>query len=61
MAKNANIYLEIKALRRQIVSLEKRCQEREDKITKVLMAIEPFVEVLTKAQQLELEQKLESI
>ena len=61
MAKHANIYLEIKALRRQLATLEKKCQEREDKMTKVLMALEPFVEALTKAQQLELSDKLDSI
>ena len=61
MAKHANIYIEIKALRRQLATLENKCQLREDKITKVLMALEPFVGVLTKAKQLELSDKLDSI
>ena len=42
-------------------NLEVKSQEREDKMLKVLMTLEPFVEVLTKAQQLEIEQKLKFI
>jgi hypothetical protein len=34
-----------------MANLEVKCQEREDKVVKVLMALEPFVEVLTTAQQ----------
>jgi septal ring factor EnvC (AmiA/AmiB activator) len=44
----------IKALRNQINKLEVRCQEREDKLLKVLLAMEPFVEVLTSVQQKEM-------
>ncbi len=42
-------------LRAQINNLEVKSQEREDKMIKVLLTLEPFVEVLTKAQQLEVE------
>ena len=44
----------IKALRNQINKLEVRFQEREDKLLKVLFALEPFVEVLTSSQQKEM-------
>mgnify|MGYP003654001086 FL=1 len=44
----------IKALRNQINKLEVKCQEREDKLLKVLFALEPFIEVLTSAQQKEM-------
>ena len=44
----------IKALRNQINKLEVKCQEREDKLLKVLFAMEPFIEVLTSAQQKEM-------
>ncbi len=46
---------QIKLLRAQINNLEVKSQEREDKMIKVLLTLEPFVEVLTKAQQLEVE------
>jgi hypothetical protein len=44
----------VKALRNQINKLEVRCQEREDKLLKVLLSLEPFVQVLTSAQQKEM-------
>lgn len=42
---------QIKLLRTQMNDLEVKCQEREDKVVRILMALEPFVEVLTTSQQ----------
>jgi hypothetical protein len=44
----------LKTLRNQMAALELKCQEREDKLLKVLLALEPFVQVLTSAQQKEM-------
>ena len=52
---------QIKLLRAQLSNLEVNCREREDKMLKVLMAIEPFLEVLTMAQQKEIEKELKAI
>jgi hypothetical protein len=41
-------------IRNQMAALELKCQEREDKLLKVLLALEPFVKVLTSAQQKEM-------
>lgn len=51
MTNNIELRQQIKLLRTQMANLEVKCQEREDKVVKVLMALEPFVEVLTTAQQ----------
>ena len=51
MISKIELRAQIKLLRAQIDNLEVKCQEREDKVVKILMALEPFVEVLTTAQQ----------
>jgi hypothetical protein len=49
---------ELKALRSQMGLLELKCKEREDKLLKVLLSLEPFVKVLTSAQQKEMMEKI---
>ena len=51
----------VKVLIRRIGKLEDKCQEREDKLLKVLLALEPFVEVLTSAQQKEMMRLVEMV
>ena len=46
--------ISLKSLRNQMAKLELKSQEREDKLLKVLLALEPFVEVLTTVQQKEM-------
>lgn len=42
-----------------MAKLEVKCQIREDKLLKVLLALEPFVEVLTDAQQKQMMENIE--
>jgi hypothetical protein len=51
MISKIELRAQIKLLRAQMDNLEVKCQEREDKLLKILLALEPFVEVLTSAQQ----------
>ena len=46
--------ISLKSLRNQMAKLELKSQEREDNLLKVLLALEPFVEVLTTVQQKEM-------
>ena len=50
----SEIEIKLKTLRAQMSKMETRAQEREDKLLKILFALEPFVEVLTSAQQKEM-------
>jgi len=38
---------QIKMLRTQMANVEKRCQEREDKIVDLISALEPFLNTLS--------------
>jgi len=51
MISKIELRAQIKLLRAQMDNLEVKCQEREDKLLNILVALEPFVEVLTDAQQ----------
>ena len=51
MISKIELRAQIKLLRAQMDNLEVKCQEREDKLVEVIMALEPFIEVLTTAQQ----------
>tara|TARA_R110002094_G_scaffold161424_5_gene146587 strand:- start:1053 stop:1235 length:183 start_codon:yes stop_codon:yes gene_type:complete len=54
MTSNIELRQQIKLLRAQLHNLEVKCQDREDKVVKILMKLEPFVEVLTATQQKQL-------
>jgi len=56
---NTELRGQIKLLRAQINNLEVRCQEREDRLLKLLETLEPFVEVLTDAQQKKIMESIE--
>jgi hypothetical protein len=51
MISKIELRAQIKLLRAQMDNLEVKSQEREDKLLKILLTLEPFVEVLTSAQQ----------
>jgi|GEM_PF-3483366 predicted nuclease with TOPRIM domain len=38
---------DIKALRNQMARLEEKCKEREDKLVKLIFALEPFLNALS--------------
>ena len=54
MISKIELRAQIKLLRAQMDNLEVKCQEREDKLFKLLLTLEPFVEMLTIAQKKEL-------
>lgn len=54
MPSKTDLQREIKNVRQQMVTLEKRCQEREDRMLKVLLSFEPFLPALSEAAQREL-------
>lgn len=51
MPSKTDLYRELKSLRKQLTNLEKKCQEREDQVVKVLLAIEPFLPALSAEAQ----------
>lgn len=55
MASKADLERDVRQLRQQMAALDKRCQEREDKLIWVLETIEPFIDVMTYAQKEALE------
>lgn len=54
-----DLRMQIKSLRDRMVKLEKRAKEREDVLTKVVLMLEPFLEVFTEAQKQEVMKMLE--
>ena len=57
----ADIRSEIKALRFQMAKLETRCKDREDKLIKVLLILEPFLGPLDAAMDKKLGEELDLI
>lgn len=55
MPSKTDLYRELKNLRKQFTDLEKKCQDREDKLVKILFAVEPFLPTLSEAAQREIE------
>jgi hypothetical protein len=49
---------EIKALRFQMSNLEKKCQEREDKIIHIIELLEPAIAVLSPEMKKQIKDKL---
>ena len=56
---NTELRGQIKLLRAQINNLEVKCQEREDRLLKLLETLGPFFEVLTGAQQKKIMESIE--
>ncbi len=50
---------DIKALRIQMANLERKCQEREDKVVKFLLNMEPYLSLLAPDVQDKLLKELE--
>ena len=61
MISKIELRAQIKLLRAQMDNLEAKCKEREDKLVDILLAIEPFINVLTDAQQKELMSSVDKI
>ena len=58
MMSKVELEREVKLLRQQMVRMEERCQQREDKLMKIFESLEPFLTVMTEAQRRALEAKL---
>lgn len=56
-----DLRMQVVILRKQMVKLQNDAKEREDKLMKTLMMIQPFLEVLSETQLRQLGHKVDEI